>query len=49
MQEDNSMNVFVKFLPDDMDNDKLYNLFSSFGVIISVKVMLNDYNGNSLG
>lgn len=44
-----TMNIFVKFLPPDVDDAQLYELFSSFGNIISVKVMLNNYTGISLG
>lgn len=45
---DNS-NVFVKYLPEYVDNTGLRSLFSPFGAIISTKVMVNIQTGLSLG
>eukprot|EP01095_Lingulamoeba_sp_RSL-Kostka_P011340 TRINITY_DN428_c0_g1_i2.p1 TRINITY_DN428_c0_g1~~TRINITY_DN428_c0_g1_i2.p1 ORF type:complete len:123 (-),score=35.36 TRINITY_DN428_c0_g1_i2:79-447(-) len=42
-------NVFVKYLPPDTNDTKLYELFSVHGEIISAKVMVDHQTGNSLG
>lgn len=42
-------NVFVKFLPADIDDNRLRSLFEHCGTIISSKVMVNQNNGESLG
>lgn len=42
-------NVFVKFLPPEVNNAQLHNLFSQFGNILSVKVMIDHNSGSSLG
>lgn len=42
-------NVFVKFLPTTVDDVQLHDLFSSFGTIVSSKVMVNQITGASLG
>jgi RNA recognition motif-containing protein len=49
MEKLDNANVFVKFLPADMDDMALYKLFSPFGQIISAKVMVNPYTWKSLG
>lgn len=42
-------NVFVKFLPSDITDETLNQLFSRFGKIISSKVMVHPVDGSSLG
>lgn len=42
-------NVFVKYLPPDIDSEKLHELFASYGKIVSAKVMVNEETGQSLG
>eukprot|EP00002_Diphylleia_rotans_P026133 TRINITY_DN519_c0_g2_i1.p1 TRINITY_DN519_c0_g2~~TRINITY_DN519_c0_g2_i1.p1 ORF type:complete len:602 (-),score=117.51 TRINITY_DN519_c0_g2_i1:1811-3616(-) len=42
-------NVFVKYLPADMSDDGLAELFQPFGDIISAKVMVDVKTGQSLG
>jgi len=42
-------NVFVKYIPPDMSDDGLLNLFSQFGHITSAKVMVDHSTGRSLG
>jgi RNA recognition motif-containing protein len=42
-------NVFVKYLPADMDDWGLRELFSPFGKILSAKVMLSTKTWTSLG
>jgi RNA recognition motif-containing protein len=43
-------NVFVKYLPQDVDDAALRELFVKFGTIVSCKVMLDNRNGGtSLG
>lgn len=42
-------NVFVKYLPADIDDEGLRSLFSSYGEIISSKVMIDHQTGLSLG
>jgi RNA recognition motif-containing protein len=42
-------NVFVKFLPPSTGDEGLRLLFSSFGTIISAKVMINHQTKDSLG
>eukprot|EP00026_Physarum_polycephalum_P010551 Phypoly_transcript_10717.p1 GENE.Phypoly_transcript_10717~~Phypoly_transcript_10717.p1 ORF type:complete len:337 (+),score=61.65 Phypoly_transcript_10717:180-1190(+) len=42
-------NVFVKYLPADMDDGGLEGLFSAFGKIVSAKVMLDPRTWTSLG
>jgi RNA recognition motif-containing protein len=42
-------NVFVKFLPADVDDEALYNMFCPFGRIISHKVMVEPGTVKSLG
>lgn len=48
MQLDNT-NVFVKYLPSELDNMGLSSLFNRFGKILSAKVMIDTYTGGSLG
>jgi len=43
------VNVFVKYLPQEINDFGLRMLFSSCGRIISAKVMVNKGNGQSLG
>jgi len=42
-------NVFVKYLPPDLADSEFYNLFKSFGPIISSKIMVDQGTGKSLG
>lgn len=42
-------NVFVKYLPPEVDSDGLEALFESYGTIVSAKVMVNQETGASLG
>lgn len=42
-------NVFVKFLPPEIDDAGLRWLFSPFGYILSAKVMVDSTSGASLG
>jgi polyadenylate-binding protein len=42
-------NVFIKFLPQDVSDDGLRQMFVSFGVISSCKVMIDQATGKSLG
>ena len=42
-------NIFVKYLPADIDDDGLRNLFEPYGEIISSKVMIDHQTGMSLG
>lgn len=48
-EDDEHTNVFVKFLPADIDDNGLRSLFVQCGTIISSKVMVNQSNGESLG
>ena len=41
-------NLFVKNLPDDMDNKALLDKFSTYGNILSCKVSYNKVNGKPL-
>lgn len=49
MQELDNTNVFVKYLPPEMKERELSNLFSPFGGIVSAKVMVDPHSGSSLG
>lgn len=49
MQQVDNTNVFVKYLPADVDDTRLRSLFSSFGTVVSAKVMVDVQNGSSLG
>jgi len=42
-------NVFVKYLPPDLSDSEFYNLFKSYGPIISSKIMVDQGTGKSLG
>lgn len=42
-------NVFVKYLPPEIDNDGLLAMFGVFGKIVSAKVMVDQETGLSLG
>lgn len=42
-------NVFIKFLPSEVNDAGLYSLFSQFGEIVSCKVMVDTQTGASLG
>jgi len=42
-------NVFVKYLPPELNDSGLYTLFLPFGMIASAKVMVDHQTGNSLG
>eukprot|EP00026_Physarum_polycephalum_P011097 Phypoly_transcript_11296.p1 GENE.Phypoly_transcript_11296~~Phypoly_transcript_11296.p1 ORF type:complete len:320 (+),score=57.93 Phypoly_transcript_11296:104-1063(+) len=42
-------NVFVKYLPSNVDDENLRKLFAPFGTIVSAKVMKDNANGASLG
>jgi RNA recognition motif-containing protein len=42
-------NVFVKYLPGDINDSSLRELFSPFGSVVSAKVMVDNITGNSLG
>lgn len=44
-----SCNLFVKYLPSNLTDDDLYNLFKEFGEIISSKIMIDQASGKSLG
>ncbi|KAA6379712.1 MAG: putative elav G [Streblomastix strix] len=43
------LNLFVKYLPNDVTDEELYELFSPFGEIVSSKVMIENKSGDSLG
>lgn len=49
MQQVDNTNVFVKYLPADVDDSRLRSLFSPFGSIVSAKVMVEVHTGTSLG
>ncbi|KAA6404447.1 MAG: putative CBN-EXC-7 protein [Streblomastix strix] len=42
-------NLFVKYLPNGVTDEDLYNLFAPFGEIVSSKVMIDNKTGESLG
>lgn len=42
-------NVFVKYLPSELDDEGLRDLFSAFGEIVSSKVMVDHQTKTSLG
>jgi hypothetical protein len=42
-------NVFVKYLPAEIDDEGLRALFAPYGEIISSKVMIDHQTGMSLG
>jgi RNA recognition motif-containing protein len=42
-------NIFVKYLPSEMGDDSLYELFSPFGVITNCRVMVDNRTRTSLG
>ena len=42
-------NVFVKYLPPDISDQELHDLFLEYGKIKSAKVMYDPQTGNSLG
>ncbi|KAK2948449.1 putative Polyadenylate-binding protein [Blattamonas nauphoetae] len=42
-------NLFVKYLPSEILDEDLYNLFLPYGPIISAKVMVSSATGESLG
>lgn len=42
-------NIFVKYLPPDVDDEGLRALFAPYGEIISSKVMIDHQTGMSLG
>ena len=42
-------NVFVKYLPPDVNDQELHNLFANYGKIKSAKVMFDPQTGTSLG
>ena len=42
-------NVFVKYLPPDVNDQELHNLFADSGKIKSAKVMFDPQTGTSLG
>jgi RNA recognition motif-containing protein len=43
------VNLFVKYLPQEMNDTGLRQLFSNFGEIVSAKVMMDSSSGSSLG
>jgi len=43
------VNLFVKYLPSNMDDGGLRALFSSHGQVLSAKVMVDHNTGASLG
>ena len=43
------VNVFVKYLPPEMNDHGLRELFADCGAIVSAKVMINSASGRSLG
>ena len=47
MEDD--VNVFVKYLPADVNDARLRELFAPFGRVVSVKVMVDRTTGTSLG
>lgn len=49
MNDQSTDNVFVKYLPAWMHDEALRVMFSSFGEIISAKVMVERDSGASLG
>jgi hypothetical protein len=48
-QDLDDTNVFVKFLPPQLDDEGLRKLFATHGDIVSSKVMVDHLNGCSLG
>jgi len=42
-------NLFVANLPDDANDESLRNMFSTFGTIVSCKVMIDFNSGKSRG
>eukprot|EP01125_Pyxidicula_operculata_P008567 TRINITY_DN2868_c0_g1_i1.p1 TRINITY_DN2868_c0_g1~~TRINITY_DN2868_c0_g1_i1.p1 ORF type:complete len:141 (+),score=16.39 TRINITY_DN2868_c0_g1_i1:74-496(+) len=42
-------NVFVKYLPPDLTDDKFNELFEQYGKIVSCKIMVDQTTGKSLG
>jgi RNA recognition motif-containing protein len=48
-QELDQTNVFVKYLPAELDDAGLKDLFAPYGDIISSKVMVDHQTGSSLG
>jgi RNA recognition motif-containing protein len=42
-------NVFVKYLPEYINDSSLRELFSPFGNVISAKVMVDHVTGTTLG
>lgn len=42
-------NVFVKYLPAELDDDGLRDLFAAYGEIVSSKVMVDHQTKTSLG
>ncbi|CAG9572401.1 hypothetical protein LMJF_18_0180 [Leishmania major strain Friedlin] len=44
-----STNLFVRYLPREVDDNRLREIFSAFGKITSSMVMRDIYNGQSLG
>lgn len=42
-------NVFVKYLPPDLTEEKFRALFNDFGTIVSSKIMIDQSTGKSLG
>lgn len=42
-------NVFVKFLPSNVGDSELAEIFSPFGKIVSVKVIVDPHSGTSRG
>lgn len=48
-EEVDEVNVFVKHLPTSVNDVELRRLFTSFGVVVSAKVMVDVFTGGSLG
>ena len=48
-QELDDCNIFVKYLPADLNDQGLRDLFSMYGSIVSAKVMIDQKKGTSLG
>jgi len=44
-----SLNVFIKFLPPQLTDEEFRQLFSSFGDVVSSKIMVDQATGRSLG
>jgi len=42
-------NVFVKYLPPEVDDKEFHRMFKNYGNIVSCKIMVDQTSGKSLG